>query len=253
MSWSPRSSCVRQSWPESARLVGHAVDHHRDRQDQRRVMLLCDLYAVGVRDAEPLLGHLGYLLAVLADPVLVVDDVSLDVQVVPMLDVDVEPFPQRGDQSLLHRRHAVTVAVLDLHAVAHPQHALLDLEQLMAGRILQNQGVPHSQRLAVDLERAPALLVFDPVVVTDGDQLLPHSVGHGADPAPFVASFLASFLTSVTKTHGFLRWLVTSTSIAWERTRFRQDKAHPPRVRQHARKASAVACMRGDNLRTAEA
>jgi hypothetical protein len=167
--------------------VGHGVEHGGRGEDQDVVLARRHLDAVGVPDPEPSLGHFGDLRPVAFDPVLVVDDVAVHLHVGAVLHMHVEPVPQRRDQRLLHCRHLVAARVLDLHRVPDVEHPLLDLEELVAGGILEEEGVAYSQRLAVDLENALPAVVLDPVVVADGDQLLSHAVVHGA------AAFLAAF------------------------------------------------------------
>src|SRR6478735_4972826 len=150
----------------SADVVRHAVDDRRHGQEKHDVPAVHDLDAVGVRDPEPLLRHLGDVLATLGDAVLVVDDV---------------------------------------HGVAHAQLALLELEQLVAACVLEDEGVADPHGLAVHLERASALLVLDPGVVADRDQLLPHPVRRPADSSPLVATFLTAFPTPTSQSRGCLR------------------------------------------------
>jgi hypothetical protein len=102
-----------------------------------RILPGCDLDPVGVRDAEPLLGHHGHRGAAILDGVLVVNDVALHSKIRPIGDVDGPPFTQRSDHGLLYRGHRMPVSVFDLHRVAHPEHPLLDLQQL---------GVTHAAR-----------------------------------------------------------------------------------------------------------
>src|SRR4051812_3394855 len=109
-----RPHAIRTCWSGgwragSACRMSHAVDDSGHRQDQARVLSVLDLDAVGVSDTEPLLGDLGDLVASALDLVLMVDDVALDLQVVTVLDLDLEPFAQRGDQGLLHRGELLPV------------------------------------------------------------------------------------------------------------------------------------------------
>src|SRR5439155_7360339 len=174
----------------SARLVRHLVQDGCDGQHQRGVLPGGDLDPVGVSDPEPLLGHLGHRGPAVLDGVLVVDDIALDVQVRAVRHLDGPPVAQRGDQRLLYRRDGVPARVLDLHRVPYPGHALLDLQQLPAVAIFEDQRLADPQGLAVDLEDPLALVVLDPVVVADGHQLLAHAVVHRAGAA-------AALLTAV--------------------------------------------------------
>src|SRR4051812_17934525 len=203
--------------------VGHAVDDGGDGQDESGILPLLDLDPVGVGDAEPLLRDLGDLVTVALDLVLVVDDVALHLEVLTVLDLDVEPLPQRRDQRLLHGCDRATAAVLDLHRVADAKLLLLDLEQLTAARVLEDHRVPDTERLAVDLERPFALVVLDPVVITDRHQLLPHAERRDAVP------FVSSSLTPVAQSHELLLVIRASTQPARP-----VHRPHPPWVRSRA-------------------
>src|SRR6185437_10581935 len=101
-------------------------------------------------------------------------------------------FPERVDHGLVDDRDPVAVRPFDLHAVPHMQHPFLDLAQLTAVHVLEQDGLPDPQRLAVQLEDMLALLVFDFVVVADGDHALVHLVPRGdAVEAPFFPSLPA--------------------------------------------------------------
>ena len=76
------------------------------------------------------------------------------------------------------------VPVLDLHRVPHPCHAFLDLQQLAPVAVFEDQCLADPEGLAVNLEDPLALVVFDPVVVTDGHQLLTHAVVRHARATP---------------------------------------------------------------------
>ncbi len=113
-----------------------------------------DLDAVGLADPEPLLRDLGDGVAVALDLVLVVDDVA------------------RAPSGRRRRRRRSRSgpgcrpapcgpsrrrrAALDRDLVAHAELALLDLGHLVAGGVLEHEGVAHPERLAVDLERVVA-------------------------------------------------------------------------------------------------
>src|SRR5690606_24674211 len=81
----------------SADVAGHGVDRDRDGEDQDRIDSLRDLDAVRVAHPEPLLGHLGDLVAVAFDLVLVVDDVAVDLQVGLAVDIDLEVVADPDD------------------------------------------------------------------------------------------------------------------------------------------------------------
>jgi hypothetical protein len=93
-------------------------------------------------------------------------------------------------ERLVDHGDPVPVPVLDLHRVADVQRALLDLHQFRAAGVLEDQCLAQPQSLAVDLVDPLALVVLDPVVITDRDQLLPHPVMIGLSLA---ATLLAPF------------------------------------------------------------
>src|SRR5262249_46526099 len=83
----------------------------------------------------------------------------------------------------------------DLHRVADVQHLRLDLVELVAARVLEDQRLAYAECLAVDLAQPLAVLVLDPVVVADRHQLLPHAEDAGA------AALSAPFFPPVAKSH----------------------------------------------------
>src|SRR3954447_8426233 len=137
-------------------VVRHLVDTDRDRENQRVVLVGRDLDAVGVPHAEPLLRHLGHLVAAALDLVLVVDDVALRLHVLALLDVDREAVAKRADERLLDRGHGLT-ASLDLHLVAHAELLLLDRQELLADGRLEHERIAGTERLPFTLNiRSPA-------------------------------------------------------------------------------------------------
>src|SRR4029453_3936462 len=90
---------------------------------------------------------------------------------------------------------------LNLHRAPPPQLALLELEQLVTRGVLEDERVADPHGLTVDLERAPPLLVLDPVVVADCDELLPHPIRGPAHTAALVATFLPALPTPLPKAH----------------------------------------------------
>src|ERR1700733_10848124 len=153
----------------------HLVDADDRRDDQSVVLAGRNLDPVRLADPEPALGDLGDLVAVALDLVFVIHDVALGGQLATGLELDREAIAQRRDQRLLDRRNGVSAA-FDLHRVADVELLLLDLEQLLAGRALEDERAPDPGRLAVDLECALAALGLDPEVVADREQLLAHLV-----------------------------------------------------------------------------
>src|SRR6516225_9071782 len=65
------------------------------------------------------------------------------------------------------------------------QHALLDLAQFAAVHVLEPDGLADPQRLAVQLEGVLAAIVFDHVVVSNGDHALAYLLARR--PASFLA------------------------------------------------------------------
>ena len=78
-----------------------------------------------------------------------------------------------SDQRLVDGRGGVASA-LDGDLVADAQLALLDPRDLVARGVLEDEGLPEANRLAVDLVGPLALLVLDPEVIADRQQLLAH-------------------------------------------------------------------------------
>ena len=172
--------------------MGHGVDDRGNGQEQHIILAGRDLDPVGIPGPEPSLGHLGGLGPVALDGVLVVDDVALDVQVRAVFHLRYPSLPERLDHGLVDHRDPVPVRPFDLHAVPQMQHPFLDLAQLTAVHVLEQDGLPDPQRLAVQLEDMLALLVLDFVVVADGEHALAHLVPRGhAVEAPLFPSLPA--------------------------------------------------------------
>src|SRR5439155_16415448 len=148
----------------------HVVQRDSQGQEQRLVLAAPDLDPVGVAHAEPLLRDGRDDVAVALDLVLVVDEVAVRLEILAALDVDVEAVAD-SHQRLVDRRHHLAVA-LDLHRVADAELLLLDLGDLVAVAVLEDEGVADAERLAVDLVDALPLVVLDPGVVADGGELL---------------------------------------------------------------------------------
>src|ERR1700746_3664842 len=167
--------------------MDHVVQHRDAGQDQNVVFTRSHFDPVRITDPEPSLGDLGDLCAVALDPVLVVDDVALDVQIRAAFELDDPPFPQRRDHGLLDHRDPVPVRSLDLHTVFEAQHAFLDLAELAPVHVLEQDRLADPQGLAVKLEHPLAAVVLDHVIVADGDHALAHQItrGFGVE-APFL-------------------------------------------------------------------
>src|SRR5205823_14923787 len=138
--------------------LGHRVDASCRREEQGVVLPGSYLDPIRVAEAKPALGDLGDLVTIALDLVLVVDDIASHAQLAVVLELDLETVPQRGDERLFDRRDRLAVA-LDLHRVANMEDLLLSLEELLARWGFQDEGVPDSHRLTVDLEYALTLLV----------------------------------------------------------------------------------------------
>src|SRR5215469_10343900 len=170
----------------SPMLVGHRVNHGGGGEDQDVVLPGRYLYSVGVAGPEPSLGHLGDPLPVALEGVLVIDHVALDAQVRAVFDLDRPLLALRRDHGLLDQSYPVPGRIFDLHAVLEMQHALLDLAQFAAVHVLEPDRLADRPRLAVQLEDVLAAIVFDHVVVSDGDHALAYLVTRG--PALFLAA-----------------------------------------------------------------
>src|SRR4029079_5509713 len=175
--------------------ASHGVQGDRDGEGQRGTDVRADLDAVGVPDPEPLLGHLRHLLCDDLELVLVVDDVSLDLDVVPVLDIDLPALSQRSDQGLVDLGHLLGGGPLDAHRVPNVQHSRLDPAEDVATDVLEVQGATHPERLAVDPEGTLAGHILDTGVHAHRDQLLPHLVPRGVTADPELATLLPALLT----------------------------------------------------------
>ena len=142
--------------------------------------VLGQLDTVGIADPEPLLRHLGHRVAVTFDLVLVLDDVAVGLEVRTAFDLD-DVVVADTQKALVDSR--LRAAALDRHLVADAEHLLLDLRQLVAAGILEDEGVARPNGFAVDLEHPVAVVVLDPEVVPDRHELLAH-LELGAVKAP---------------------------------------------------------------------
>src|SRR3954465_14033866 len=114
------------------------------------------------------------------DAVFVAEDVTGDLQILAAGDVDGPTRMQWGQLRLLHRRDLCPVRRFDVHRVAPGQRALTDLQQFLAAGVLEHQRLAEPEGLLVDLVRTFAVVVGDPIVVADREQLLSHPVPHRA-------------------------------------------------------------------------
>ena len=144
-----RTAARRASQTGLPGRMGHGVDDRGNGQEQHIILAGRDLDPVGIPGPEPSFGHLGDLGPVALDGVLVVDDVALDVQVRAVLHFRYPSFPQRRDHGFFDDRDPLPVRPFDLHAVPQMQHPFLDLAQLTAVHVLEQDGLPDAQRLAV--------------------------------------------------------------------------------------------------------
>jgi hypothetical protein len=171
----------------------HHIDGYRDSQDDNIVLTGFDQNTIGVGQPEPAFGHLGDLIIALADGVLVVEDIALHLQIRAVAHLDRPAIAQWGDQRLLDRGKGFAFGTFDGHGVPDGQQPLLDLAQLGAVHILEEERVAHAQHLAVDLEGAAAVLILDPEIVAEGNQLFSHLVaGGGSATAKNLAFFFSS-------------------------------------------------------------
>jgi hypothetical protein len=89
-----------------------------------------------------------------------------------------ERVPEQRQPLAPHRDEHLP-APLDGHGVPQGHELLADDRHHLPAGVPQLQRVPDPQHLPVDVEDPAAVLVLDPVVVPDGQQLLPHHVSHG--------------------------------------------------------------------------
>src|SRR5260370_3968453 len=156
-------------------VLRHLVNGRGDSQNQPVILAWCHLDPIGVAHAEPLLRDFRYGLPAAVDSILVVDDVSLDVQVWTTPHVDAVPIAKRGYHRLLDCGDDLATA-FDVHRVFHAEHFLLNPRQLAPLQILHDECVTDTECLTVDLVDALTALVLDEVVVTDRDELLAHLI-----------------------------------------------------------------------------
>lgn len=57
-------------------IVRHLIDTNRDRQDQPIILTGFNFHAIGVANAEPLLGNLRHLIPAFADGVFMIQDIA---------------------------------------------------------------------------------------------------------------------------------------------------------------------------------
>jgi hypothetical protein len=128
---------------------------------------------------------------------------------------------------------ALAVRPIDVHGVADVHDAGLDLTQLGAVGVLEVECVPEAERLAVDAVDPLAFGVLDPVVVSDGEDLLPHLVPGGGAAAAKYLSFLAAFFPPVSQAHVSVP-LRCEARVGRERPSFRSTTQRPAgRARNH--------------------
>ena len=84
---------------------------------------------------------------------------------------------QRSDQRLFDDSHLFAVRTIDQPSyLLNRQQALLNLAQLLAIHIFKDKRLADAQRLAIHFEDFLTFLVFDPEIISDGDQLLTYFV-----------------------------------------------------------------------------
>jgi hypothetical protein len=129
------------------------------------VLAVFYLHAVRIAQAEPLFGNLSDLVAALTDGVLVVEDVTLHLQIGTIPDLYYPAVAQRGDQGFLNQRQTLAARPFNLHRILDTQHASLDFAQLAPGAVFKKQRVAHTQHLAIYFECPVAVLIFDPEII----------------------------------------------------------------------------------------
>jgi hypothetical protein len=68
--------------------------------------------------------------------------------------------------------------VLDLHGVGEGDELLVDGRKGGSRRVLELEGLPQAERLAVDQEDLVVVLIGDPEVIGDGEQPFPYEIAH---------------------------------------------------------------------------
>ena len=109
----------------------------------------------------------------------IVKDVSLYIQIETVLDLDILFVSQWGDERLLDHGHLFAIWVFDFHCLLDGQPTLLYLTQLVSIHILENERFSQAQCLAVHFEDFLAVLVLDPEIIADGEELLADFVAGG--------------------------------------------------------------------------
>jgi hypothetical protein len=97
--------------------------------------------------------------------------------------------------------HLLAMRSFDLHAVFDAHHTLLDLAQLVAMGIFEDQGLAHAQSLAIHLVNFLPVLILDPEIIADRHHLLAHLVAVATSTArppelAVILAFIAPFFSS---------------------------------------------------------
>src|SRR4051812_40728201 len=164
------------------------MDHaHRHRDEQCRVGVLpYDVHTVRLPDVQPPAGDHREQLTVVLDGELAVQDLAADVQLRAVHQGHPAVVAQEGQPLALDPGERLAVP-LDHHGVPQGEHLLVDVDQDPPLRVLQLEGVPQAHRLAVDEEHLVAVLVLDPVVVTDAEEPVAYEESHAVTASPGTA------------------------------------------------------------------
>ena len=68
--------------------MSHLVDTNRHSQNNNIVLARIDLYSISVANAKPLFRDLGHLIPALADGVFVIQNITLNLKIGAILDLD---------------------------------------------------------------------------------------------------------------------------------------------------------------------
>jgi hypothetical protein len=153
--------------------MSHLVDTDCHCQDDNVILAGIDGNPVAVPQAEPFLGYLRHLVVPFSICALVIQNVSFHLQVWFTLDLDHPALANLGDQGIFNHGDLLATRSFDLYAVLDAQNAVLDLTQLVAMCVLEDQGL---ECFTIHLEHFQSVIILNPEVIADGDHLLAHPV-----------------------------------------------------------------------------